>query len=85
MGFDSHIPLVLMAVSIFHYRRRELLECQTMDKVNLFLVGGFKQVCTGVLWLANFFYCKASIAKLKKSTLDIVKGIISRFGQFQRK
>ena len=31
MGFDSLIPWVLMAVSVFHYRKRELLD-------------GFKQV-----------------------------------------
>ena len=37
IGFDSLIPVVLLAVSVFHFRSKELLESQTLDEVNLFL------------------------------------------------
>ncbi|QDZ21195.1 hypothetical protein A3770_05p37130 [Chloropicon primus] len=37
VGFDSLIPLVLLAVSIFHYRKRELLQCESMEEINFFL------------------------------------------------
>ncbi|WZN62078.1 Rab-GAP TBC domain-containing protein [Chloropicon roscoffensis] len=37
VGFDSLVPLVLFAVSIFHYRKAELLECDTLEEVTLFL------------------------------------------------
>lgn len=51
LGFDSLIPLVLLAVAIFHYRKDELLETQNMDEVNLFL--DLKEVVV-VPWLQNF-------------------------------
>ena len=60
MGFDSLIPWVLMAVFVFHYRKRELLECQTMSGVNLFLNNGFKQVLV-VPFLQNFMIHMESV------------------------
>ena len=60
VGFDSLIPLVPMAVSVFHYRKRELLECQTMSEVNLFLHDGFKQVLV-VPFLQNFMIHMESV------------------------
>ena len=42
VGFDSLIPLVLLAVSMFHFRSKELLECETMEEIRLFL--DFRQI-----------------------------------------
>ena len=37
VGFDSLLPLVLLSCAMFHFRKEEILQCQNLDEINLFL------------------------------------------------